>query len=215
MRIDSKENIGNFPILNVRNALRRFPFSFNEEELSHSLKTTAKNAREVIDELEKRGWCEVFERGGWELTTAGLGFCSASAALPITRKKAETLLATVIGRATALEIAFPAWPVHLEKIAVFGSYLSEMDRLGDLDIALMMKRRPSLMSREYIDEAYTLAKDTGYRTGSSFDRVGGFLFLFLCQQIKKDLRSVSIHDWSDITELGCKHETVWTSKTVG
>lgn len=214
MRIDSKEKIGNHAILDVRNALRKCMWSFDIDDLARALKTSTESANSVVQELVKRGWCEISVQGGWEITGEGARFLCGKSGPPINRKKAQLLLNTVIERATAFELAFPLWPLHVEKIAVFGSYLSDTDALGDLDVALMMVRRPSMMNRESMDAARTLAQASGCSTRSSFDSAGGFLYSFLIQQLGKRIPAVSFHEWSDITELECKHEVVWTSNSI-
>jgi len=97
------------------------------------------SASEALRLLESHGYvrCEdVDGEAGWVTTTAGNALAMASFNKPITRAKAEKLLAGVLERADA----YNGDDTHLltiSRLRVFGSYLDpDVDELGDIDLAV-------------------------------------------------------------------------------
>jgi hypothetical protein len=215
MRLDPKEEIAGFPILAVRNALRRCGPWFDTEDLARLLKASPKAIESFMAELVRRGWCEPHARGGWEITTIGMSFLNASGGPPISRAKASLQLQVLIERAENFHVNFPNWPARLEEVAVFGSYLTGVDTLGDLDVALRLEKLPALMNREAVGWARVIAEKSGYRIRSKLDLAGGFLTGFIADTLKKGLRSVHLHDWFDPQSLECRYEVVWTQNVHG
>ena len=211
MRINSGELIEGHSILAVRNALRRCGLWFDVEQLADAMQIDLKAAGLLVMHLQERHWLEYSSSGGWEVTLDGMGFLNSSGARPINRATAIGQVAKIIDRASNFAAAYPEWPLYLERIAVFGSYLSNAEKLGDVDIALKLTRISSRMSDKAIERALKLAETAGYRCGSTFERAGGFLTHFIASNLKAGMRSVSLHDWSDIEALGCEYEVIWVN----
>jgi hypothetical protein len=84
---------------------------------------------------------------GFELTSRGEAFANASAAKPVFLKTAETLLQQFLER----------------KRVLFGSMLSEAERLGDVDIAieLLPKVAEEAEFRKWCDRCRYAAREHG------------------------------------------------------
>ena len=64
----------------------------------------------------------------------------ATAAKTLRRETAERLLSELLDRIIALN-SDPRFLARVQKAVVFGSYIGEPDRIGDLDIAVQLVRR--------------------------------------------------------------------------
>ncbi|MYM40917.1 hypothetical protein [Duganella qianjiadongensis] len=211
MRINSAELIEGHSILAVRNALRRCGLWFDVEDLADAMQIDLTVAGVLVSHLQERRWLEQCPNGGLEVTLDGMGFLNASGSRPINRATAIGQVAKIRDRASNFVSTYPEWPLCLERIAVFGSYLSNVEKLGDVDIALKLTRISSRMSDDAIGRALQIAEKAGYRCDSIFERAGGFLTHFIASNLKAGLRSVSLHDWSDIEALGCEYEVIWVN----
>jgi predicted nucleotidyltransferase len=212
--LNKAEQIAGFPIIQVRNALRRI-WIFDVRDIATSLNTTDKRAAEVIRELHTRGWCrDTGHQSNWELTDAGMQFINASATSPISRQRAETLLSTVIERATEFVEQYPAWPICLKRVAVFGSALSDAAVLGDLDIAIDIEKAAEPDFDSAMNEARERAEAEGFKPRSKFERIV-LPELFLHRKLRGANHSISLHPWSDLTALNCPYRVVWSHPAGG
>ena len=104
----------------------------------------------VLGRLEQEGFLERSEQkwGGkptpvWTTTVSGGALAQASFLKPITREKAESLLAGVVERATIYNDD-PERPLWIERITLFGSLLDgDATDFGDVDLQLVHATRPS------------------------------------------------------------------------
>jgi hypothetical protein len=210
MRLNKADQIAGFPIVQVRNVLRRM-WLFHENDIVTSLSTTDARAAELIQELRTRGWCrDAGHQGNWDLTDLGMQFINASASNPISRQRAEALLAMVIERSTAFVEQYPAWPVRLKRVAVFGSALSDAAVLGDLDIAIDTERMLGPRSDLAMDDASGRAEAEGFKPRSKFERIV-LPELFLHRRLKGSNHSISLHGWGDLEALDCPYRVIWTN----
>src|SRR5690606_17737733 len=101
------------------------------EYVASVVKVDVAEAELLLGRLEAEGFVTHEDRDydgkvepWWNTTLLGSGLAGASFLKPITRAKAESLLAGVLDRAAAYN-ADPAKPVWIEKISLFGSMLDE------------------------------------------------------------------------------------------
>jgi hypothetical protein len=155
MQINPKEILFGQPILKIREVVRRAM----QEKLRDSKQTeiTVKVAAiiqqpkpvaiQVIKQLIQEDYLIINKvKYGkeyyYELTDTEKGrrFGIATATPPISRQKANQLLLELIERAKAIntnsELVY-----YVERLKVFGSYLSDKDTMGDLDIGFKLSRR--------------------------------------------------------------------------
>ena len=96
-----------------------------------------------LEALTSNGYLEVEtirDEAYWKTTLRGGGLANASFLRPISRRRADELIGALIERAIAYN-QDPDKPMYIDQLLVFGSYLSECETLGDVDIALKHSKR--------------------------------------------------------------------------
>src|SRR5580692_6205869 len=71
---------------------------------------------------------------------AGNALGIASAALPISRRDASRRVEEFLARARKVNDD-DSWLYRVGKVVIFGSYLNNQDRIGDIDLAVRLDRR--------------------------------------------------------------------------
>ncbi len=141
MRIDAQAKLEGVLLTEIRALFRRagldsvVSLGFIRDEL----KLSRLKADRLVLALVKAGFIKKGV-GPWHLTDSGIRLRAATAAQPLYRKTANRLLEDLLKRIEALnkDGRFLAW---VEKAVVFGSYLGDTDRLGDVDVAVQLLRR--------------------------------------------------------------------------
>ncbi|WP_433235032.1 hypothetical protein [Actinomadura nitritigenes] len=106
----------------------------------------------------------------WETTIRGNALAQASFGKPIKRATADRHLAQVVERARVYN-ADPARLLTVGRIAIFGSYLDpNVERLGDLDLAVSVVRRDSDGQR-HVDNVLAYARASGRRFGTFHEQL--------------------------------------------
>lgn len=155
MRINSKEILFGQPILKIREVVRRamherlWGSSRSEVicKVAFLLKVPNSAAKEVVKQmiqndylLWKKSKIGESYRCYLEETLKGRQFGIANASPSLSREKAIQLLNELIDRAKAIneneELVY-----FVENLKVFGSYLTDKEVLGDLDIGFKLSRR--------------------------------------------------------------------------
>lgn len=148
MRIDPRESLGSVPVLALRDALRALAGGeWTTNSLSRSLHQDHESTTALISLLEERGWvertslaCDSEARSQWRLTTLGNAFSIAKASRPISRSTADRLVRELLERVKAVN-ENPALAVLVKVVVVFGSYLGDSSRLGDVDAVIELAPR--------------------------------------------------------------------------
>jgi predicted nucleotidyltransferase len=206
MRIDPKETIAGIPILDVRKLLRRTrTFGFTEEYVKYSLKLSTDQAAQLIDEMASRGLIkedkpedlesmefEVTERY-WENTMAGNRLALATAAKPIKRSTAEKAIKGLLERVEELN-SNPHYLWKVDKVIVFGSYLSGLPMINDVDIALEIttKENDLQIHNELRDKRIHEAKEGGKKFRSYLEELF-WPFNEVVLFLKSRSRTLSLH----------------------
>ncbi|MEO8415343.1 MAG: hypothetical protein ABI472_16910, partial [Ginsengibacter sp.] len=155
MRIQSKQILFGQPVLKIREVVR-FAMTGRlsgikkieiNNEIAKILSCTIKDAKLVFEQLlkeeylilEKKKWRDTFY---YEITETEkgrrLGVTRANP--PITRAKADLLLAELLERVNMVNND-PGLVYMVENVKVFGSYLSKMEILGDIDVAIKLEKK--------------------------------------------------------------------------
>lgn len=156
MRISREQIICGVPAIALRDAFKRLDSSWDIEYLAGLLKVPSEQAQECLSCLLGEGYVEpdseVHGRQLFRVTLKGGALTLASALKPISRLKAESLVAEVVKRAREVN-ADPGQLYRVAKLTVFGSYLSDAEELGDVDIAVGLARKddewPPMPEGEY------------------------------------------------------------------
>jgi predicted nucleotidyltransferase len=144
MHIDAKSKIAQVPAIQVRDFLRSthgvyWPW----ESVADSLALSAARAKSLVSELLRLGYIERSDvRDGqyYHITLTGSTFALASAARPLTRQTAERKLDEFLDRVRAVN-AGTTFAFRVRRALVFGSYLTDQERIDDIDIAIELAPR--------------------------------------------------------------------------
>ena len=147
MRINKGQVVAGYPALTVRTFLRRCRFcTIVPATAAYDLKFDEREASAFLRELASLGLIESVDhipRGeaeAYEIADRGLAFANATAARPITRRTAESAVAQFMERLHAVN-ANAEYLYRVESAVLFGSMLTETERLGDVDIAVKLSSK--------------------------------------------------------------------------
>jgi len=208
MRINPKEILFDQPILKVREVIRKAMqdrlWGGTKAEIAIKVAEVIKQPKSVAELLIEKLVQEDYlfltkEKIGTKIhyeikeTEKGSRFGNASASSPISRQKATQLLNELIERAKSINSNDELVYV-IESLRVFGSYLSENDALGDLDVGFKLTARLAgeeftLQNQKRID----LARSNNKSFSSFIDELcwpNKEVMLML----KNNQRGLSLHD---------------------
>jgi predicted nucleotidyltransferase len=117
----------------------------------------------------------------------------AKATAPLTRTKSNELLQDLIERAKSInenmEFIF-----FVERIEVFGSYLTNKELLGDLDVGVKLDRRyKGKQFTQHNQQRIEMAKSGGRSFNNSTDQLN-WPYLEVMLILKARKRGLSVHD---------------------
>jgi hypothetical protein len=203
MRVKTADSICGVPAVALRDALRRAGRSdaWTVDFLRQLLDLSARRAQQLVRELAESGYIERESKRSdnliwWRLTAKARALSLASAAKPITRATADRVVRDVIARADAINKSDDLVFLVSEMVA-FGSYLGNIDRLGDVDIGFRLaRRRPESSPLAENKNRVAAARSRGRVFPSLFaeltwDRTEVLLLL------KARSRALSLHDMDD------------------
>ncbi|WP_439370722.1 hypothetical protein [Bradyrhizobium sp. DASA03120] len=113
----------------------------------------------------------------------------------VNRTAAEALLEEVLARVESIN-GDSELLHYVTEVGVFGSYLTDSDDLGDLDVAIKMERRR--IAGEWVEAAQAVADKRG-RTLSFFQRLT-FPETEVRRRIKRRLPRISLYETSELDE---------------
>ena len=184
----------------MRALLRRLSQDFwTVKIVAQVLKVEVEQARRLVYSLRKLGYVEVVSQqlpGTWRNTMAGNALANATAAAPISRVQAELLLKSFLVRVRSLN-SDKSELYRVGKVVIFGSYLTNAERVGDIDLAIRLDRRPEFA--EGWPEALLTRADAAANRGRRFR---GFLerLAWPETEVKRYLRggarALSLHNWA-------------------
>jgi hypothetical protein len=144
MNIEPGDKIAGYPARLIRDGLRKSGDNFYAERFSEQAKIELAEARKLLRKLEKLGYVEREpDRDGdftWGTTLKGGQLINASAMKPITRASAEKAVAAFLGHCDELDVD-PYWLYRVKRVRVFGSYITDKERLGDVDLVVELERK--------------------------------------------------------------------------
>ncbi len=179
MRINKDQVVAGYPALTVRTLLRRCrSCTIVPATAAHDLKIDEGEGSVFLKKLTHLGLVEPAEhmpRGeaeAYEITNRGLAFANASAARPITRRTAESALAQFMELLHAVN-ANAEYLYCVESAVLFGSMLTEIEHLGDVDLAVELcpKVTGEKAFNEWCERRRHAAQEAGQRFRSTFDWV--------------------------------------------
>jgi hypothetical protein len=202
MHIISGQQICGVDALSLRHAFRRLRGvdSFSVELLAEKLNCSCAHAEAVTRALAAEGYiAPEMPRGAnpsWRLTVKARTLALASAASPLTRPTADRLVQGFLARAMAVNASAELIFVVSDAV-IFGSYLTEAQRINDVDIGFRLARRvaesdPSMDAERRVSAART----RGRIFRSWFDELCWPRTEVLLS-LKSRSRGISLHDMDD------------------
>jgi len=174
MRIQSSQIIYGFPAVKIRDFLRGVSDLVSTESAAHILACSQETALRVLQSLQKDGYLEgpSPETGYWGITLNGAQLAAATAAKPISRKTAERLLKELLSRVEQINKS-SEYLFRVSCVAVFGSYLKEVDVLSDLDIGYCLepKAADSSEHQRLCKQQSNSEQDNGRRFGNMVEKI--------------------------------------------
>lgn len=216
MQLDPKEILFGQPILKIREVVRQAMkgrlWGNSEEEVtirvSNVIKQSEEVAKQLITQLIENDYLiltkeEFNDISQYELTETEKGrrFGIANASKPISRQKATQLLNELIERAKSInendELIY-----FVESIKVFGSYLSDKETLGDLDVGVKLSRKnkPGDFTKRN-QKRIALAKANGRQFSNSTEQLL-WPHREVMLMLKARQRGLSLHDMDEDEVFG-------------
>ena len=202
MHIDKSDCILNIPIIKVRDFLRRNKmYEWTVTSVADEIHISIFDATSLVNELEKQGYIETTEmRHGeqsWRNTIKGNALSQASAAKPVSRKTAERLLREFLGRVDNVNND-SQFLYKVNKVVLFGSYLTNEDKLNDIDLAVELKFKEQNLERrkELIHERINEARKNGKIFRSFLEEIC-WPEIEVRKFLKSGSRTLSIHPIED------------------
>lgn len=201
MRIDKKQKIAGIPAITVRDFLKKVKDRlFTVSDAIRFLKTDEQTVTTILAELQSCEYIELHDlktETVWEVTTAGRTFSMASAAKPILRKTADKKIQEFLDRVETVNCS-NHYIYEVVKVVVFGSYLSEQDKINDIDIGVALERKTTdrAVFDEMFEQCIRQAEQDGRHFGTHLERIfwpEREIQLFL----KSRSRSISLHPLND------------------
>jgi hypothetical protein len=202
MQINSNTKIEDIPLVRIRSLFRQAGLggSLSVEFVCQELSLTNSKATRLLRALTVEGFLTA-DNKAWSLTKEGIRMRGATAAKPLHRQTADRLLGDLLQRIDLLN-RDDHFLARVEKAVVFGSYLSNADRLGDVDVAIELARRESDYDRHLKSNYRRVADEErkGRRFSNMLDQICWWqqeAMLFL----RNRKRGLSLQDYASIREV--------------
>jgi predicted nucleotidyltransferase len=201
--VDPTTSICGVPALRVRDSLRDVAhMQLSAVYFADRLKIPPRKAERLVVVLVEQGLLQVAsslaEGDRWyELTLNGSTFALASGARPIARATAEKRISEFLQRVKRVNTD-DYYLYAVEKVIAFGSYLSDADRLNDIDLAVELRPKFGDRTIQKLKENVRVrtARESGKRFHNLVERLHwpqAEVFRYL----KSRSRSISLHQADD------------------
>ncbi len=178
MRIKPDEVVAGFPARKIRKLLRQSVDFLSARHATKILEIKTEEAIRLLERLERGRFLKrnpassnSVDQQSWKRTVKGGALANALFSAPVSRPLAEKTMTEFLDRVR--KVNSNSWFLYrVQKVIVFGSYLSEAQFVGDLDIAvdLCPKEKDSRKHSELIRARADDAASRGRRFSTYFDR---------------------------------------------
>jgi hypothetical protein len=204
MRLSEIQHLFEYPILEIRRLLRAGGnYQWSTRFVSRTLAIELGEAAKLIDTLLGEGFIapsKDWDGRRYELTMKGRALAMANARL-IRRSTAERLVSEFLQRVEAVNND-PKFCFWIDEVLVFGSFLTDSETLGDVDLGLSYTSRTD--DKKDFDQLSEARIKEAEAAGRDFPRFIDRLFWPL-REIQLMLRnrsgSLSLHDLRGEREL--------------
>jgi predicted nucleotidyltransferase len=161
-------------------------------------------AREVLQKLSDLGYVELESSHGgtefWRTTIKGNALGLASAARPLNRATANRALEQFLARVQHVN-ADPYYLFRVKKVVVFGSFLSEKEKINDIDIGVYLQPKEPDMDKHFAQcqERSRLAAQQD-RSFSNYVETLAWAETEVLKFLKSRARAIGLHHGDPILE---------------
>lgn len=217
MQIKSNEEMFGLPIIKLREFFKRYMISdYCIENVMEFFDLERDKAEALIIKLEREGYVKKASKFRdeqfWENAIKGNALVMASAAKPIRRSTAERKINEFLERVKEVN-RNDYYLFKVKKVVVFGSYLSDTEKLGDIDLAIEIvpKESDRKKFRELSIERSREAKLNGRRFNNIVEEVYWSQTEVL-MYLKSRSRSISIHFIDEPIIKKSKHRVIFEAE---
>lgn len=186
----------------LRDLLRKSPGGFDQKWLKRELAIGERSSTQVLRALQAEGYVEARRTRGpdtwFEITDIGRRLMRASAAEPVKRSSANAVVIALIQRLAEIN-QDSSYLCRIEKAAVFGSFLTGADRLGDVDVAVEIVPKIPLTGA-WVEKFLEHARSSNRRF-DSFETALDWPRREVLLALKAKKRTLSIHSWYSFTYM--------------
>lgn len=152
MQINKDDLIAGYSVLEIRKIMKKArDLKWNSDLVEELLDITPTKAKRLLKELQVQNYIEKVEIKGdiqyWKNTLKGNQLALASASQPIKRQTAGKLLEDFIRRIYELNSS-THYLYYVRRALLFGSYLTDKERLGDIDIIVEIEPKYSVRKEQ-------------------------------------------------------------------
>ncbi|MFZ0303742.1 MAG: hypothetical protein WAL75_13715 [Terracidiphilus sp.] len=205
MRITSDQRIAGYPTFELRKFVRRHRFTcFLPEQAADALALSPEAAADLLSKLLSSGNKEAgkFDEGQlFQLTNYGHDLANATGARQICRKTAERVLTDFLERVRKVN-ATSQYLYRVQDVILFGSMLSDAERLGDVDVAVNLAPKVSRSAR--FQERHAARIRAAQLEGRCFHTILERAYWPINEvylQLKAKSRYLSLHELAQIKHL--------------
>jgi len=139
MQININDEMFGLPVMKLREFFRRYTNNWDIENIMYFFDFDREKANTLMIQLEEEGYIEKGNKFRdeqlWRNSIKGNALALASAAKPILRITAERKINEFLVRVKEVN-KNEYYLYKIKKVVLFGSYLSEAEKLGDIDLAI-------------------------------------------------------------------------------
>lgn len=214
MYVDPTSKIGGLPVLRLRSFFKSVgDGEWPVEKLAETFSLETETAAVIARDLVRKGLLEDSARVGkpdhFRVTLAGRRLALASAARPMSRHTADSVLARFLERVHAVN----ADSYHLyrvQQVQVFGSYLARQDRLNAIDI--VVKLLPRHMNPDRLARQMEVRVQEARHAGRNFGNPAQELIWSrkeVMLYLKAQSRAITLHEADEDVLKHAKTQTVF------
>jgi len=213
MHVDPTSKIAGLPVLRLRSYFRRvgeaeWPIEKLAEEFSLELSAATAIARDLV----RMGLAEDSARTGklgcYRVTSAGRRLALASAVRALTRQSADRVLERFLERVQTVN-ADAYYLYRVRQVQVFGSYLTRLERVNAIDVAVdliprhLNPERHAAQMQKRVEEARNMGRKFGdIAQELMWSRKEVMLFL------KAQSRAITLHEIREVLK-NAKTKTIF------
>lgn len=167
----------------------------------------------LLDKLVNEELVEPATHGdGWQTTIRGNALAAANLSRRLKRKTADRLVRELLERVRGVNEG--PYAFRVSRVRVFGSYLSDAETLGDIDLVVELQSLASdLDQRIELENARIRAAIAAGRTFKRFVDEVAWPEQEVLQFLKNRSRYLSFHRAEELKTLGCESKTLFGRPT--